>query len=424
MASGTTSRQLRGHPNLRKCWGLALALVLMSADIWAQSGAWTQKASEPFQGGMASVVKGKIYVMGGAGNAPGYADLAYNQMYDPIADKWEQKRAVPTARGFCVSAVVNDTIYLIGGGYPTARDVVEAYDPATDNWVTKAKMLQPRIGMGAAVVNGIIYIMGGNYSERNCQAYDPKTNTWTEKAPIPVGGGGWVHSATAYNGVIYVFGGSTYSPWAPLKTVYAYDPQTDTWTKKKDMPTARFAVGTYLVDGRIYVLGGSMGTNNSLATVEVYDPAFDTWKTLANMPASLMPGFATVNGRIYILGGTQDWSTVKTDVWEFDPLGPWTPTEGVEEQREALPTCFALGQNYPNPFNPSTRIKYELPRAGHVTLSVHDVLGREVALLVNEVADAGYHEATFDGSHLSSGVYLYQLRAGDLVSVKKMLLVR
>jgi hypothetical protein len=85
---------------------------------------------------------------------------------------------------------------------------------------------------------------------------------------------------------------------------------------------------------------------------------------------------------------------------------------------------YRVLQNYPNPFNPSTRITYEIPRAGHVTLSVHDVLGREVAVLVDEVADAGYHEVTFDGSRLSSGVYLYQLRAGDFVSVKKMLLVR
>jgi N-acetylneuraminic acid mutarotase len=424
MASGTTSRQLRGQPNLRKCWGLALALVLMSADIWAESGAWTQKASEPFQGGAASVVKGKIYVMGGSGNAPGIADLAYNQVYDPTTDKWEAKKALPTPRGILTSAVVNDTIYVIGGGYPTATGVVEAYDPATDTWTTKTSMPAPRIGMAAAVVNGIIYIMGGNYNERDCQAYNPRTNAWSVKSPMPVGGGGWVHSATAYNGVIYVFGGSTYSPWAPLKTVFAYDPQTDTWTKKKDMPTARFAVGTYLVDGRIYVLGGSLGENNSLATVEVYDPAFDTWKTLANMPVCLMMfGSATVNGRIYVFGGTQDWSTVKTDVWEFDPLGQWPATVAVE-QREALPTCFALGQNYPNPFNPSTTIKYELTKSSAVKLSVYDMLGREVSVLVNERRNAGVHEVKFNGSNLASGVYLYRIQAGDFVSTKKLVLLR
>jgi len=409
---------------IRKLLLILVLSILVHPDAPAQSGAWTQKTSKPNHGGTASVVKGKIYVMGGAGNAPGYADLAYNQVYDPTTDKWEAKKALPTPRGFLTSAVVNDTIYVIGGGYPTATGVVEAYDPATDTWTTKTSMPAPRIGMAAAVVNGIIYIMGGNYNERDCQAYNPRTNAWSVKSPMPVGGGGWVHSATAYNGVIYVFGGSTYSPWAPLKTVFAYDPQTDTWTKKTDMPTARFAVGTYLVDGRIYVLGGSLGMNSSLATVEVYDPAFDTWKTLANMPVHLMSfGSTTVNGRIYVFGGTQDWSTAKTDVWEYDPLGAW-PATGVEEQREALPTCFALGQNYPNPFNPSTTIKYELPRTSQVTLNVYDILGRQVSVLVNERREAGVHEVKFDGRGLSSGVYFYRIQAGEFVATQRLLLLR
>jgi photosystem II stability/assembly factor-like uncharacterized protein len=96
----------------------------------------------------------------------------------------------------------------------------------------------------------------------------------------------------------------------------------------------------------------------------------------------------------------------------------------VSPGNTTAPPQLSLQQNYPNPFNPSTVITYELPRAGHVTLRVHDVLGREVVRLVNGQRNAGQHEVTFDASHLSSGVYLYQLRAGDYVSVKKMLLVR
>ncbi len=83
-----------------------------------------------------------------------------------------------------------------------------------------------------------------------------------------------------------------------------------------------------------------------------------------------------------------------------------------------------LGQDYPNPFNPSTTIKYELPMSSEVKLSVFDVLGREVSVLVNERRDAGVHEVTFDASGGSSGVYFYRMIAGSFTETKKLLLVR
>ena len=100
-----------------------------------------------------------------------------------------------------------------------------------------------------------------------------------------------------------------------------------------------------------------------------------------------------------------------------------TPTLDVETAAET-PTSFGLAQNYPNPFNPSTNIKYALPRASEVRLSVHDLLGREVSVLVNERKDAGVHEARFDASGLSSGVYLYRLTAGSVVQSRKLVVLR
>jgi hypothetical protein len=89
-----------------------------------------------------------------------------------------------------------------------------------------------------------------------------------------------------------------------------------------------------------------------------------------------------------------------------------------------LPTAFAMGQNYPNPFNPSTIIKYELPKSSLVRLSVYDLLGREVSVLVNERRDAGVYEVKLEGANLASGVYFYRLQAGDFVQTRKLLLVR
>jgi len=98
--------------------------------------------------------------------------------------------------------------------------------------------------------------------------------------------------------------------------------------------------------------------------------------------------------------------------------------EAVGKWASALPVAFALKQNYPNPFNPSTTIEHVLPVASDVRLSVYDLLGREVSVLVNGRMDAGVHEVRFDGSGLSSGVYLYRLTAGSFVETRKMIVVR
>jgi len=83
-----------------------------------------------------------------------------------------------------------------------------------------------------------------------------------------------------------------------------------------------------------------------------------------------------------------------------------------------LPEAFVLHGAYPNPFNPSTVIGYGLPEGADVVLVVYDVLGREVARLVDGYREAGYHRAVFDASHLPSGVFLYRLQAGSFVASK------
>jgi Glycosyl hydrolase family 59/Secretion system C-terminal sorting domain len=89
-----------------------------------------------------------------------------------------------------------------------------------------------------------------------------------------------------------------------------------------------------------------------------------------------------------------------------------------------VPICFSLDQNYPNPFNPTTEIHYQLPENSFVTLKVYDILGREVATLINERQNVGNYNVTFNAGHLSSGVYLYRLQAGAYSNTKKLLLVK
>jgi hypothetical protein len=100
----------------------------------------------------------------------------------------------------------------------------------------------------------------------------------------------------------------------------------------------------------------------------------------------------------------------------------FTPT-GVSEEA-SKPSTFTLEQNYPNPFNPSTTIQYSVANAGPVTLKVYNMIGQEVATLVNQTVTAGSHSATFDASGLSSGMYFYKLSAGSQVESRKMLVLK
>jgi hypothetical protein len=99
-------------------------------------------------------------------------------------------------------------------------------------------------------------------------------------------------------------------------------------------------------------------------------------------------------------------------------------TTSVEKLEDLIPAQFELEQNYPNPFNPSTKIRFTVPEAGLVTMKVYDLLGQEVAILVNGEQIAGVYEVTFDAAQFPSGIYFYTINAGDFVATKKMILLK
>ncbi len=97
---------------------------------------------------------------------------------------------------------------------------------------------------------------------------------------------------------------------------------------------------------------------------------------------------------------------------------------GVNKVDNKIPDKYSLSQNYPNPFNPTTNIEFRIADFGFVSLKVYDILGREVATLVNEEKPAGSYNVSFDASSLSSGVYFYRLNSGSFISTKKMILLK
>jgi len=99
-------------------------------------------------------------------------------------------------------------------------------------------------------------------------------------------------------------------------------------------------------------------------------------------------------------------------------------TTGVDEISNLVPSVYSLSQNYPNPFNPTTNIRFAIPEAGLVTMKVYNVIGQEVATLVNDYKNAGTYNVDFDGAKLTSGVYFYTINAGNYTATKKMILMK
>ncbi len=123
----------------------------------------------------------------------------------------------------------------------------------------------------------------------------------------------------------------------------------------------------------------------------------------------------TIDNNNYVYAGTDN------GIWRR-PLSEITSVE--EEVIDEIPTEFLLSQNYPNPFNPSTGIKYQVSSISRVSLVVYDILGNEIETLVSEEKPVGTYEITWYAENLPSGVYFYQLKAGEFIDTKKMLLVK
>ncbi|NWF51281.1 MAG: T9SS type A sorting domain-containing protein [Ignavibacteriaceae bacterium] len=128
------------------------------------------------------------------------------------------------------------------------------------------------------------------------------------------------------------------------------------------------------------------------------------------------------NVRLNFVLGSVQLATVWLD--DISIVETFTGTTDVSLDNELQPKDFTLFQNYPNPFNPRTTIKYFIPTSEFVTLKVYDVLGNEVATLVDEYKTAGSYEVDFDAAGLSSGVYFYKLQSGSFVESKKMIYLK
>jgi N-acetylneuraminic acid mutarotase len=242
------------------------------------------------------VLGGKIYFTGGA---IGSAAKSIAERYDLTSNTWETLNAMSINRRGIACSVLNDKLYVIGG---VGLSSVEIFDPSNDNWVSGVS-LPGEVQYGTSItINGKIYLVGGrNASEQNINqvlCFDPATNQWSAKANMPTARHGM--KLVLFENRIWAIGGytSTYS-----NRVESYDPTTNSWQTEASLTTPRDLAVGWIANGKIYVGGGLDGSNH-LNSIEVYDPTTKQWSSGGNLPENKFAADAVVlNDKVYVISG-------------------------------------------------------------------------------------------------------------------------
>ncbi len=196
---------------------------------------------------------------------------------------------------------------------------------APGSWAQGADMPTTTATPASCVLDGILYVMGGHDDRaasnalRTVWAYNPQTDSWTNRAPLPTARHFLGQCAVAVDGIIYLVGGT--GPGVPgtlALPVAAYNPQADTWTNGANIPTGRGCLAACAVGGIIYAIGGARDPSTQVAAVEAYDPRSNQWTPKRSMPQPRWFVTASVVNRIiYVFEGT--------DVFAYDPrTDAWT----------------------------------------------------------------------------------------------------
>jgi hypothetical protein len=242
-------------------------------------------------------------------------DTMFTRIYNIASNSWSYGMPAPGTSSEGAGVSHGGLFYNVGGRFIGPRNDLWSYMPALDIWTVLAPMPTARAGLGVAVVDNTIFAIGGRTGTSGpgnggvlatVEAYDVDTNTWSTVAPLPPPARSDL-AAISVAGQVFAIGGID-AAGNFLNNVDVYDPITDTWsTAPADMPTARAAFYAVAVKGgTIYAIGGWAG-GPPLSTNESYKVASDTWTAgLLPMPTPRAEtGAVGHGGRVYIVGGAQ-----------------------------------------------------------------------------------------------------------------------
>jgi N-acetylneuraminic acid mutarotase len=334
---------------------LMLAMLAGTNADWApllsaraqSGGIWTTKANMPTgRSGLAAAgVGGKLYAVGGATSGTTFTNKL--EVYDPLTDSWTTGADMPIAQYGAAAATINGQLYVIGGAFGGGKGLW-AYDPLANAWTAKTEMPSVHAYLAVAVIDNQLYAVGGWDGVGNVphwvnklEVYDPLTDTWTPKKDMPVSSGNL--AAAAIDGKLYVVGGFN---GTVLDTLQVYDPSTDSWVIKTSMPTARSSLTGAAIDGKLYAIGGGGGYTK----VEVYDPLTDSWTTGADMPTAREEfAAAAINGQLYAVGGWGPFTGLRLNTLDVYSPGSVCQSITISPAAGTLP-AGTVGTNYSQQF--------------------------------------------------------------------------
>ncbi|CRK98360.1 CLUMA_CG011720, isoform A [Clunio marinus] len=296
-------------------------------------------------------LEGKLIVVGGYGRAECLRSV---ESYDPAINEWTQQLSLSEARGRVQIAVINGTIYAVGGCNGTTElDTVECLalgervgsgDEKPKKWRKCSKLPFSRSNAGVCALNGKIYCIGGWNGQsgiKQCDVYCPETDQWTSIAPLNTGR--CQAGVFAFNKKIWVVGGS--DAWNCLGTVETYDPETNQWTFSAPLLTPRRGCGLAELKGRLYCVGGSDG-NQSLKSSEYFDEATQSWILGPSLTtARSIVSVVVVQNRLYAIGGFSGKKFLNTIEYYDEDANEWTKFAKLQQTNSSIDSNGSVDDN-------------------------------------------------------------------------------
>jgi photosystem II stability/assembly factor-like uncharacterized protein len=414
---------------LKKLVLLLILLLILSLQIFAQQNFW--EPTSPFQYGYVKTlaVNFNNYIFAGT-EYEGILSSSDN------GDHWETKNnGIETTS---ISFIKIDSDNNIFVGEESGNKKLYRSNDNGENWTEFINLITNDNPIRSLVINSDNYLFAGSYGSGIFRSTDDG-ESWIQ---INNGLTSLLITALAINSNNDIFAGTLGSG------IFCSTDNGENWILKNNGLNNGF-IKCIIINGDDYIFAG---TNDGLFFSSNFG---DNWLERSNGLLSKIVNSLAINSTNMILLGSFDgvyrsidngeyWDSRNSgltdnfissltynsnDVAFAGTMGDGVfrsinSTTSIEIEENNIPSSYTLSQNYPNPFNPITKISYQLPTAAHVEIKVFDVLGNEVANLVNEEKPAGSYELQFDGNGLTSGIYFYQLKAGDYIVTKKMILLK